>query len=83
MSPISVHRVYWWSDWVTNVKCALRQLWTAAFGCQHSMQTIHFMHIPLAVLSDKEFGTWHVNRCSKCGMTTAWGTYSDYRDKWS
>ena len=60
--PISVKRVYWWTDWIANVLRALVYLWEAAFSCQHEVSTIRFQH-----LAPPDMGSWHVNECSKCG----------------
>ncbi len=59
MSPISVHRVYWYTDWVHGVKAALKELWRSLFGCHHRWDTRSFRHT--------EHGAIAVNVCSKCG----------------
>lgn len=68
MSPLTVKRVYWYSDWFRNVRWAARELWQAAFGCQHDISTVRYVTIGEAHgLREGEWATIHVNLCRKCG----------------
>lgn len=67
MSPITVRRVYWWTDWLNGIVAALLELDRAFFGCHHDWATVEFHHIP--------HGYWAVNECSKCGKAQMHGVW--------
>ncbi len=74
---ISVHRVYWYTDWVRGVKRALRELWRSLFGCHHKWETIRFQH--LTHVSTGEWGIWAVNKCHKCGSVHPFASWQGPR----
>jgi hypothetical protein len=67
MSPITVTRVYWYTDWMDGIERALREVWRSIFGCHHKWDTVKFQHIPE--------GYWAVNVCSKCGQQNMHGVW--------
>ena len=67
MSPITVRRVYWYTDWLAGIRYALKELWRSFFGCHHDWNTIKFQH--------HQHGYWAVNECSKCGRLRYHGTW--------
>lgn len=74
MSPITVTRVYCYTDWVRGIGNALWELWRSFFGCHHKWETIRFQH--LMHKGTRDGGTWVVNKCRKCAKTHVHGTWS-------
>ena len=63
---IRVRRVYPWTDWLHEVRHAVRDLWLAFFGCRHDWRTIRFSHFRFERYP-REAAHAFVNECSKCG----------------